>query len=457
MSFWKPLKAEPDCHDFALHKQLCNPALVTERLGQLVPLLKFVGMRIDQISPERTVLSVPLLESAMNQNGTHQAAVFYLIADYTLGVGMFATLPGCYTVGVHDRCEAFPVQFWLRSGAVQHVSPGAGTIRSEVEISADDADKMRAQLISKGRCELRHQVKIYQGSQLVATTTHEMGLYADLPRAATSRISLAQAHRLKTSALMVAGLRSDPVSAALAGEQGTAIARRISRASPQLPFMVTARDAHLRSYLRDEGREHAQVVVLGAGLDTKELEFASAAQRWFLCDLKDMLRERTVRLENLGIRGEFSCAIPVDFRQANWPERLIEAGYSPDQSTLFVLEGVSMYLTGSELALTLDHVSALTNNPTSRLWLDHVTPRLLGMDSPHVKSFLCSMQRLGEPFLTAIDDVEDFTNGRWAVVERISSGEVGGYEDLVHQEYVFTLATPVRAPDNGGLLQKFVS
>jgi hypothetical protein len=308
-SFYKPLRSIPDREDLELHGRNCSCDLVTRRLRELVPLLNFVGFRVEQMTAERTVLTVPLLETAMNQNGTHQAAVFYLIADYTLGVGMFAVLPGCYTVGVHDRCPALPVQFWLKTGSVEHRAPATGTIRAEVAISPEKAQMMREQLIAKGRCEIREVINIYQDDQLVAVAEHEMGLYADLPRLPGTRATLAQRHRLKTSALMIAGLRGDPLSTALAEDQGVAVARRMSRASPQLPTLVSARTKHLRAYLSSRGAEHSQVLVLGVGLDPKPIEFASDTQRWFLCDLSDMLHERKARLQKIGREDRYGVAI----------------------------------------------------------------------------------------------------------------------------------------------------
>jgi len=83
--YHKELKAVPDDAALGLHRKNCEPQLVAERLDELVPLLKLVGFGVEEMSPGRTTLAVPLLETAMNQNGTQQAAVFYLIADYTLG------------------------------------------------------------------------------------------------------------------------------------------------------------------------------------------------------------------------------------------------------------------------------------------------------------------------------------------------------------------------------------
>src|SRR5207237_1364148 len=135
----------------------------------------------------RTVLSLPLVASAMNQNGTHQAAVFYLIADYTIGVGMFGVLPGCYVTGIHDRCKALPVQYWLKRGSVHHLAPGTGKMKAEIRITPGDAEKLRRRLIEKGRGEYTGTVKIYEEGKVVAEATHAMGIYADVPREAGVR------------------------------------------------------------------------------------------------------------------------------------------------------------------------------------------------------------------------------------------------------------------------------
>src|SRR4051794_31630079 len=96
----KPLAPVPSPEDWALHRRNCSPQMVTRRLRELVPLLDVVDCVVIEVHPDRTVLELPLRESAMNQNGTHQAAVFYLVADYALGVAMFGVLPGCYVTGV---------------------------------------------------------------------------------------------------------------------------------------------------------------------------------------------------------------------------------------------------------------------------------------------------------------------------------------------------------------------
>ena len=86
---YKPLAVWPDAEDIQLHRDNCSPHLITQRLRELVPLLDFLQARVVQVNPEETRLSVSLDAATVNQNGTHQGAVFYLLADYAVGVSMF--------------------------------------------------------------------------------------------------------------------------------------------------------------------------------------------------------------------------------------------------------------------------------------------------------------------------------------------------------------------------------
>lgn len=440
--YFKLISPEVTRSDIELHEKLCNPELVTERLGELVPLLKFVGFKVDRITPEKTVLSVPLLETAMNQNGTHQASVFYLLADYTLGVGMFAALPGCYPVGVHDRCEALPVQFWLREGSVSHVFPGTGVIRAEVEISPEDAARMRAGMVKKGRCELQHKVSIYQGDVLVAETVHRMGLYTDIPRVAGQKASLTHIHSAKTSALLIAGLRDDDTSRALAQEQGLAIARRMTRGSPQLPDMVKARTKSISGIIEDSRYTFEQIVFLGVGLDSRPTHERPENQKWFLCDLHEMLKERQWRSEAVSLSDHKAIKVALDFRLETWPERLLEAGFDPNASSLFLFEGVSMYLEADEFKSSLGNIKSLMGNPDSLLWLDHVTTDLMASSAPEVVSFLSSMERLGEPFINPFDTVSHHVGEAWKSERIETASDYLDATDPLFGEYKFSLISP---------------
>lgn len=426
-----------------LHKQNCCTAQTTRRLRELVPLLDVTDCTFIEISPDKTVLTLPLLPSAMNQNGTHQAAVFYLVADYTLGVGMFGVLPGCYVTGIHDRCAAMPVQYWLKQGSVQHFAPGTGPMTAEVRISPEDAQKLRRSLIEKGRAELSGVVRIMQEGDLVAEARHTMGIYLDAVRTPGARANLFQIQNMKTSALMIAGLREDALSQKIAGDQGKAIASRMSVASPQLPTLVRARTLDLEAHLQRDGRAYEQVLVLGVGFDPKPVKFSSPKQRWFGLDLREMLKERDHRFKQAGAVAQNFVPVVGDMLSNIWDCELLKAGFRCDVPTLIITEGISMYFTRELLSVLLDKLNALVVSPQSRLWLDHVTADLFEMDLFDVRTFLSSMTRLGEPFITGFSNPASLAPEQWELAETTSASAVLGITDAIHSEYRFSLLKPV--------------
>jgi O-methyltransferase involved in polyketide biosynthesis len=128
------------------------------------------------------------------------------------------------------------------------------------------------------------------------------------------------------------------------------------------------------------------------------------------------------RLAKIGREGWCSIAVAGDLRLDGWPQKIVEAGFDLAKSSPVALEGVSMYLADDELRGTLKNIRGLCTHPGSRLWIDHVTKELLGMDLPEVRAFLASMARLGEPFVTGFADPTHFVGQGW----RLNRKSVGG-------------------------------
>ena len=160
-------------------------------------------------------------------------------------------------------------------------------------------------------------------------------------------------------------------------------------------WVVAARTRHLRVIIGSAASECPQVLVLGVGLDSKPLEFASAGQRWFLADLRDMLRERANRLATLGRSEDHAVHVALDLRSTEWPRRLVAARFDPDLPTLVVIEALSMYLERAELRTVFDHLRGLLFDARSLMWFDRVSERLLAADHPEVRAFRSAMARSG--------------------------------------------------------------
>jgi methyltransferase (TIGR00027 family) len=315
-------------------------------------------------------------------------------------------------------------------------------MRAEVRIPPDEAEKLRRQLLEKGRAEYSGTVRIYQESTVIADAQHTMGIYADVPRAAGTRTNIFQIQNRKISAIMICGLREDPLSQLVAGDQGRGIATRMSVATPQLPSLVRARTVDLERHLEDEGRDYGQVLVLGVGLDPKPVRFSSATQRWFGLDLRDMLREREQRFAEAGAHAQNFVPVAGDMLSDTWDAALESAGFKPDVPTFFIAEGVSMYFPRDALARLFNKLGGLATSTRSRLWLDHVTSSLFDLDIFEVRSFLSSMTRLGEPFVTGFDNPAIVAPDAWSLAETTSAAAAIGVSDAIHSEYRFSVLKP---------------
>ncbi len=111
-----------------------------------------------------------------------------------------------------------------------------------------------------------------------------------------------------------------------------------------------------------------QVVLLAAGLDTRAYRLPwPDGVRLYELDLPPVLefKERVLAVESAAPRCE-RTALDVDLRDADWPDRLVAAGFDPEAPTAWLVEGLLIYLTEQQAAGLLDTVGRLSA-PGSRL------------------------------------------------------------------------------------------
>ena len=121
-----------------------------------------------------------------------------------------------------------------------------------------------------------------------------------------------------------------------------------------------------------------QVVVGGAGYDCRSLRYAKPGTQWFELDHPATQKDKLARLNRLGIDASNVRFVGADFAEDPVTVRLLLAGLDAGRATLFLLEGVAVYLeldvlqkllgefrrvawTGSRLAISVSIATALTN------------------------------------------------------------------------------------------------
>ncbi|MBN2547678.1 MAG: SAM-dependent methyltransferase [Anaerolineales bacterium] len=123
----------------------------------------------------------------------------------------------------------------------------------------------------------------------------------------------------------------------------------------------------------------AQIVLLGAGFDTRALRFAGQNQgtRVFELDIATTQQPKLDILRQKKIPPPAGLTfVPIDFDQEDIYAVLSRAGYEPGQTSLFIWEGVTMYLTAEAVDGTLKFIRSHAA-PGSRVAFDYIYASVL--------------------------------------------------------------------------------
>ena len=99
-----------------------------------------------------------------------------------------------------------------------------------------------------------------------------------------------------------------------------------------------------RAVVNALGRGVRQVVIGGAGYDGRALRYAKPGVRWFELDHPATQADKVERVARLNLECGHIRFIPADFTADPIAEPLLAAGLDPASPTLFLLEGVAVYL-----------------------------------------------------------------------------------------------------------------
>ncbi len=222
-------------------------------------------------------------------------------------------------------------------------------------------------------------------------------------------------------------------------------------------FLVQARTHKIDQTLQtmvDDGLE--QVVVLGAGFDTRAYRFAEKIPhvRFFELDLPATLRRKKEMVKKvLGHAPNYVVYAPIDFNTETIEKALVRVGYDPFKKTFFVWEGVTMYITAQAVRGTLEFI-ATRSGPGSAVVFDYIMAGVAARDwfkYPRARTIaiLCALH--GEPWIfgfpegsagffvqqSGLEVVEDLT-GRGMSIKYMTrtngtlDGEAGSHWGLMH-------------------------
>lgn len=215
-------------------------------------------------------------------------------------------------------------------------------------------------------------------------------------------------------------LFSDPYAEILAGDEGMDLLRRAIAESGDQPAIA------VRTYFIDQKITEAlnkgirQIVMLAAGMDTRafRLSFPKKTQLFEL-DRKEVLDYKQMKLTKVPLQCERHALI-VDLRE-EWQGKLQQAGWKRSEPTLWLIEGLLMYLEESQVRILFDRMNSLAS--VNDVMLFDILSRTL-LEAPYMKKQLQFLENMGAPWRFGTDEPEKFMEAfHWNAVVK-QTGEV---------------------------------
>jgi methyltransferase (TIGR00027 family) len=186
-------------------------------------------------------------------------------------------------------------------------------------------------------------------------------------------------------------IRSNGPAGSLRERLGRMHIRRLSRA-------MVARTVAIDDAIREALAPQTQLVILGAGLDGRAWRMRELAGHIvFEVDHPDTQGNKRARTASLARTAEEVRFVPVDFERDSLDDALARAGHDPARPTIWVWEGVVMYLALPDIEATLAVVQR-RSAPASRMVVVYHRPALL------LRLLGFVVARLGEPLRSSFEE-----------------------------------------------------
>lgn len=121
--------------------------------------------------------------------------------------------------------------------------------------------------------------------------------------------------------------------------------------------IVVARTIYFDEIIERTKSTVEQFVLLGAGFDTRAYGgLHDGSLGFFELDQKETQRLKKASLNRAGVASDHVTYVEVDFSQDSWYENLLQSGFDRAKKTIFLWEGVTLYLSRSDVCTTLKDI-----------------------------------------------------------------------------------------------------
>ncbi len=177
---------------------------------------------------------------------------------------------------------------------------------------------------------------------------------------------------------------SDPLGGYYAGQEGMKIVGLMQAINPSIRKAIVLRARFIDDYAcqsLDDGFE--QVVLLGAGYDSRFLRLPEfRGVRIYELDLySTQVIKKSMTLKLLGSLPPNVTYVSIDFSHDSIIQKLQTAGFQRFRKTLFIWEGVTLFLNQDILEKTLGRIADIC--PDSRIVFDFVPSELINDETDY--------------------------------------------------------------------------
>jgi methyltransferase (TIGR00027 family) len=239
-------------------------------------------------------------------------------------------------------------------------------------------------------------IEDHDGSRVGATPIDEVGRTAFI----TAQWRLEESRR-------PGRLFDDSLAACFVDGATERLAARLGTVLPEAPRMIVLRTRYIDDYLSTESRRVAQVVVLGAGFDTRRLRCDTGDVAWFEVDRKPVLDFKRACLRRQGHEPS-TQQLACDYVRDDFVGGLIATGFDPRLPSYVIWEGNTFFLPLDEVVLVLIQLRERLGR--FAISFDYMSDQVISRSTgdPRISAFAATYAELGAGFVSGLADVHAF-------------------------------------------------
>ena len=222
-----------------------------------------------------------------------------------------------------------------------------------------------------------------------------------------------------------APLYRDPVVSLFLSEESRQAAGRLAARFPPVKEMVRVRTKYFDDTLEKHILSHyRQVVILGAGLDTRAVRKQAAGVAYFEIDDPATLQLKQACYEQEGIKVDVTF-IPGNYVTDGLIDLLARNGFDFDLPTYFIWEGNTMYLPLDSVKHILAELRTYVKR--FRLSFDYMAEAVVTNTTgdPGITMLVESFAAMGAPWLSGIRDIQHLAHDqRLSLIEDFKTAEL---------------------------------